>query len=209
MGLGTATGINYYGPEASGTIIVPGAVSQAINDAIGQGDVTVSPLQMARLVAAVANGGTVYKPYLVQQVGGADSTPVTFTAEPEVVGEIGVSQEVLDTVKAGMCEVTQNEDLGTGFSSFGNATYVACGKTGTAQTDRYPTAWFVAYAPADNPQIAVVVVAENSREGADVAAPIVRRIIDHYLDAPLAEFPRWWNNLEYIPVDIPEGATGG
>ena len=72
MGLGSATGIPFYGPEASGEILVPGAVSEAISDAIGQLDVKVSPLQMARMVAAVANGGTVYKPYLVQQVGGVD-----------------------------------------------------------------------------------------------------------------------------------------
>jgi hypothetical protein len=67
----------------------------------------------------------------------------------------------------------------------------------------------VAYAPADAPEIAVVVVAEQSREGADVAAPIVRRIMDHYFDAPILPYPDWWNSLEYIPVDIPIGATGG
>lgn len=209
MGLDEPTGINYYGPEAAGDIPVPGGVSAAINSAIGQGDVKVTPIQMARLVAGIANGGTVYKPYLVQQVGGADFTPVDFEAQPEVAVEMGLSQEVLDIVRAGMCEVTTNEDLGTGVSSFGSASYHACGKTGTAQTSRYPTAWFVAYAPAENPEIAVVVVAENSREGSDVAAPIVRRIMDIYFGEPRANYPDWWFENEYVPVDIPVGATGG
>ncbi len=209
MGFGSPTGIGYYGPEAAGSIIVPDAVSQAINDAIGQGDVQVSPIQMVRMIAAVANGGTVYKPYLVQQVGGVDGQAVSFQAEPEIVDQMDVPPEVLRIVREGMCEVTTNKDLGTAVDSFGNASYHACGKTGTAQTDRYPNAWFVAYAPSDNPQIAVVVIAEQSREGADVAAPIVRRIMDYYFDAPVVDYPAWWHNLEYIPVDIPEGATGG
>ena len=209
MGLGESTGINYYGPEAIGDLAMPASASEAINNAIGQGDVKVSPIQMARLVASVANGGTVYRPYLVQKIGGVDFTPVALENEPEVVGEIGVSESVLDVVKEGMCGVTTIEDLGTAVSSFGNAPYLACGKTGTAQTGGYPHAWFVAYAPAENPQIAVAVIAEQSREGADVAAPIVRRIMDSYFDVPLQDFPLWWFEDDYNPVEIPEGATGG
>ncbi|MBZ0298289.1 MAG: hypothetical protein K8J31_01030, partial [Anaerolineae bacterium] len=209
MGLGRPTGIDYYGTEAGGSLPVPGNVSAAINNAIGQGDVQVSPIQMVRLVAGVANGGSVYQPYLVERIGGTDFTPLKTEFQPEVVDDINLSEQTLDIVHKGMCGVTQDEDLGTGFSSFGDAAYIACGKTGTAQTNRYPNAWFVAYAPADNPEIAVVVMAEQSREGADVAAPIVRRIMDAYFKQEWYGYPLWWNENEYVPVDIPVGATGG
>jgi penicillin-binding protein 2 len=209
MGLGSATGLNYFGTEASGQITVPDSPSEAINNAIGQGDVQVTLIQFAALVAGVANGGTVYRPYLIQKIGGVDFTPLEFEAQPEIMTEMGLSEETLAVVHEGMCEVTQNEDLGTGWSAFGDAAYIACGKTGTAQTGRYPNAWFVAYAPADDPQIAVVVLGEQSREGADVAAPIVRRIMDFYFQQPWNGYPLWWNENEYVPLNIPEGATGG
>jgi penicillin-binding protein 2 len=209
MGLGSPTGISYYGPEAAGQLPVPRAVSEAINNAIGQGDVKVTPIQMAVLVAGVANGGRVYKPYLVQRVGGADFTPIESEFQPEVLREMGLSEATMAVVHEGMCAVPQDETYGTAYSAFDNAAYRVCGKTGTAQTDRYPTAWFVAYAPQDNPEIAVVVMAEQSREGSEVAAPIVRRIMDFYFDQPWYGYPRWWFENSYVPVTIPEGATGG
>lgn len=209
MGLGIPTGIDYYGPEAAGQIIAPASTSESINDAIGQGNVQVSPLQMVRLVAGVANGGTLYQPYLVQRIGGLDFTPVQEEFMPEVVGDMELSEVTLEVVHQGMCDVTQSEELGTGYWPFFGTPYVACGKTGTAQTGRYPTAWFVAYAPADDPQIAVLVMAEQSREGADVAAPITRRIMDYYFGAEWPGYPLWWFENEYVPLNIPEGATGG
>jgi penicillin-binding protein 2 len=209
MGLGRATGLDYYGREASGQITVPGSPSEAINDAIGQGDVQVTPLQFVGLVAGIANGGTVYKPYLVQRIGGADFTPVTFEAQPEIMSEMGLSEEALATVRQGMCDVTGDERLGTAYSAFDNAAYKACGKTGTSQTSRYPNAWFVVYAPAENPQIAVVVMSEQSREGSEVAAPIARRILDFYFGEQWYGYPRWWFENSYVPLVIPEGGTGG
>lgn len=209
MGLGRPTGLNYYGTEASGQLTVPNSPSEAINNAIGQGDVQVTPIQFAAVVAAFANGGTVYRPYLIQKVGGVDFTPLAFEAQPEVVSEMGLSEETLAVVHEGMCAVTQNEDLGTAYSAFWDAAYIACGKTGTAQTGRYPNAWFVAYAPADDPQVAVLVLGEQSREGSEVAAPIARRILDFYFQQPWNGYPLWWNENEYVPLNIPEGATGG
>jgi penicillin-binding protein 2 len=214
LGLGEPFGINYFGPEAPGQLPVPRGTSDAINSAIGQGDIKVSPLQMAVVTMAVANGGTVYRPYLVQRVGGADNTEIIFEAQPEVMHEAELSAEVLEIVREGMCAVTTDAELGTAAFPFENTPYVACGKTGTAQTSSYPDAWFVAYAPREDPQIAVAVIGERSREGADVAAPIVRRIMDFYLrdrypDYQWPGYPRWWNENEYIPLQIPVGATGG
>ncbi len=169
----------------------------------------VTPIQFVALVAGIANGGTVYKPYLIQRIGGLDFTPVSFEAQPEVVSDMGLSEESLAVVKQGMCDVVRDERLGTAYWPFFEAQYTACGKTGTSQTNRYPNAWFVAYAPADNPQIAVLVMSEQSREGSEVAAPIVRRIMDFYFNVEIYGYPSWWFENPYVPLNIPEGATGG
>lgn len=217
MGLGRKMGLEPIFVEAPGNIIPPRNVSEAINNAIGQGDVQTTPVQMAMMTAAIANGGKLYTPYIVEQIGGMDGSETTFEADPTVANELSLDQEALEITRQGMCLVTTDYDLGTAWFVFDDpengiptAPYTVCGKTGTAQTARIePHAWFVAYAPAENPEIAVAVMVEHSREGSEVAAPIVRRILDTYFDAPLAPFPQWWFNLEYIPLNIPQGGTGG
>jgi penicillin-binding protein 2 len=194
--------------EASGNIPKPTAMDEALNDVIGQGNTSVTAIQMAQMVSAVANGGTLYRPYLVEQVGGVDGTDSLQTFEPEVVGTLGVSDQAIAVVQQGMCQVPIDSNLGTAYWVFNGArtrpTYSSCGKTGTAEAINAPNAWYVAYAPAENPRIAVVVVIPNSREGSEVSAPIARRIMDHYFDAPIAEFPSWWPN-DYIPLKLPRG----
>jgi penicillin-binding protein 2 len=225
MGLGRPTGLDMTVPaEAAGHLEVPLAVDAAISQAVGQQDTQVTILQMARMVAGVANGGTLYRPYIVQSVG-MDGEPPTFQAAPEVAGEMGLPEDILDIVRQGMCMVTDadiigrtsGEPLGTAWFVFDDpegirAPYTVCGKTGTAQTGQIePHGWFVAFAPADDPQIAIAAVIEYSREGSETAAPVVRRILDTYFHVPpeqVAPYPWWWNNLEYIPLNIPEGSTG-
>ncbi len=212
MGLGAPTGIEAL-PEAPGVLPIATSVEQAINEAIGQGGLQVSILQMARLVAGVANGGTLYRPYLVQRIGqlsGTDAGDPTYEATPKVDGQNGLSSEALDVVKKGMCMVTTDTTLGTAWFVFEETGYTVCGKTGTAQSGRQqPYGWFVAFAPADNPQIAIAAMVEFSREGSETAAPIVRRILDAYFNQPAYGFPKWWNNMTYVPLEIPEGETGG
>ena len=228
MGLGQLTGFDLAPtvPEAQGQLPILTSADQAISAAIGQLDTQVTILQMARLVAGVANGGTLYRPYTVQQVGGEDGSEAVFIAQPETKGNMGLSEETLAIVREGMCNVTRSaavnqtngEPLGTAWFVFdqappdgtGIAPYSVCGKTGTAQTARpEPLGWFVAYAPADNPQIAVVAMIEHGREGSETAAPIVRRILDAYFNAPQAPYPWWWSANPYIPLNIPVGSTGG
>ncbi|MGB7341268.1 MAG: penicillin-binding transpeptidase domain-containing protein [Phototrophicaceae bacterium] len=195
--------------EAPGIIPQPDDVTVAINNVIGQGDTQVTAVQMVRLVAAVANGGTLYEPYLVQEVGTGSDNPQTI--QPVVEGQLDVSETALQVTIAGMCQVPINIEFGTSTSSFGDSrtppSYTSCGKTGTAQTLDAPNSWYVAYAPADNPQIAVAVVVPNSREGSEVSAPLVRRILDHYFNGPIAEYPIWWEG-EYVPVAVPQGVGG-
>ena len=226
MGLGNSTGFDLtVAPEAKGSLPILTSTDQAISGAIGQLDTQVTVLQMARMVAGVANGGTLYKPYVIQQVGGDNNTTPSYTAQPTVAGNMGLSDSTLNIVRTGMCASTTTEavnrtdnhkPLGTSWfvfddpSTTGVAPYRVCAKTGTAQTAREePNGWYVAFAPKDDPQIAVAVVIPFGREGSETAAPIVRRIFDAYFNAPQAPWPDWWVNLPYIPLNIPEGATGG
>ena len=226
MGLGRPTGLGPVVNEAQGQLPILTSTDQAISAAIGQLDTQVTVLQMARMVAGVANGGTLYQPYVVQQVGGDDGAAPSFVGEPTVTGNMGLSETTLDIVRKGMCDSTRSDvpnetngnPLGTSWFVFdepppdgvGIAPYKVCAKTGTAQTARSePNGWYVAFAPADDPQIAVAVVIPFGREGSETAAPIVRRILDAYFNAPQAPFPNWWFNLPYIDLKIPEGATGG
>ncbi len=205
MGLGVVTGLGATFGEAAGVIPAPSAVEQGINEAIGQGGMQVTILQMARMTAGVANGGTLYRPYLVQQVG--EETPT----EPLAVADMQLSDEVLNTIRQGMCTVTTVENLGTAWFVFEETGYTVCGKTGTAQSGRQqPYGWFVAYAPAENPQIAVAAMVEFSREGSETAAPIVRRVLDAYFQQPAWGYPEWWQG-EYVPLESPSNAnyTGG
>src|SRR5262249_9641115 len=160
---------------------VPWRGSDALNTVIGQGDVQVTPLQMARMVAAVANGGTLYQPLLVDKVGVIGEP--SYIAKPIPNGNQHIKPEVLQGIRDAMCDVTTNQTLGTAefvFHDFKGA--AVCGKTGTAQAglaEDQPHAWFVAFAgkTADKPEIAIAVIVEHSNEGSYIAAPIVRTIV--------------------------------
>jgi penicillin-binding protein 2 len=193
FGLGKTSGLNAL-DEAAGLIPDPdwkaqhysGAEQQwlprdAVNMAIGQGDVLVTPLQMATLVAAVANGGTLYRPRLVRQIGSQTEETVQ-NFPPEVVGLLPVSAANLQIVRRALeAVVTQ----GTAQRAFYGATVRMAGKSGTAEAPPAEThAWFVGYAPADNPQIAVAVVLEHGGEGGAAAAPLFRQVVEAYLALP-------------------------
>lgn len=190
LGLGDVTGFRDL-PESAGTIPDPDwlrlrgitwTFSDAVNMAIGQGYVDVTPLQMARLVAAVGNGGDLIRPQLVQQVGilGENSS---YTLESDVMSEIDIKPEVMDMTREAMCNVTGVQG-GTAEHIFRFSPLQdigVCGKTGTAQSSSpLPHAWFVAYAPRENPQIAIAVMVENSGDGSAVAAPITMQILEYF-----------------------------
>jgi penicillin-binding protein 2 len=191
LGLGNVTGLRDL-PESAGNIPDPDwllergfnwTFSEAVNMAIGQGYVDITPLQFTRLVAGVANGGTLYRPQLVEKVGILGETP-SYTLTPDPMETTGIRIEVMDMVRGAMCNVTSVQG-GTAEHIFRHSPLqdlVVCGKTGTAQAtgDVLPHAWFTAFAPRDNPQIAITVMIENAGEGSAVAAPIVRQILEYY-----------------------------
>ena len=194
--------------EEAGNNAPPASVSAAINNAIGQGDVQLTPLQIARAVAVIANGGQLVQPYLVERIGGVDGAPLTFEYEVPPPAPLGLREETLAAIQRGMCDVVFDGEYGTAAWVFTTVrAYSLCGKTGTAQSQGNPHAWFVAYTPKEEPRLALAVMVENSHEGALVAAPILRRILDEYYGAPLADWPpRWQENYE-APTLGP-GGTG-
>ncbi len=205
MGFGAPTGIKDVS-ESAGALPDPKNYEQthgqkwrssdALNLVIGQGDVQVTPLQVVRMVAAVANGGTLYQPMLVKKTGIINQP--SYIATPIPNGSLGLKPQVLTGIQEAMCQVTTNPTLGTAefvYRDFKGA--AVCGKTGTAQAGGaydLPHAWFAAYAgkTATSPDIAVVVIVEHSNEGSFVAAPIVRRIVETYYGLPIAPWPVWW-----------------
>jgi peptidoglycan glycosyltransferase len=152
--------------------------AQTIQSAIGQYDVRATPLQMAVIAATIANGGTLMKPYLVKQLVGPDLAVID-TTKPTVVRQ-AVSAQVAAQLTQMMESVV---DHGTGTTARIPGVKVA-GKTGTAENaeGKPPHAWFVSFAPADQPKIAVAVVVENGggvndATGAKVAAPIAKAVM--------------------------------
>jgi peptidoglycan glycosyltransferase len=158
--------------------------AQVAISAIGQQDVRVTPLQVAMMSAAIANDGVLMQPYLVDRVRTADLSVVSET-KPQELGR-AVSSSTARQLTEMMVGVVEN---GTGTSAQLSGIQVA-GKTGTAETggDAAPHAWFTAFAPADDPEIAVAVVVENGgtagseATGGRVAAPIARAVIKAVLD---------------------------
>jgi penicillin-binding protein 2 len=194
FGLGAPTGLGIE--EAAGQMPDPEWYLQhygwswlpgdSVNLAIGQGDLLVTPIQIARLMAAVGNGGTLYQPQVVQQVGDELEHPQQ-VYEPVVVGSLPVSANTLGVIQAALHEVTANP-AGTAYRAFEGLELPVAGKTGTAESGQEkPHAWFAGYAPADNPEIAIAVLVEHSGEGSTFAAPLLRKVVETYFGIATAE----------------------
>lgn len=199
LGLGSLTGINMP-DEKPGLIPTqewkkkrtnePWYAGDSYINSIGQGFVLVSPIQAAQMVGAVANGGLLYRPHLIKQTKNRE-TGVVKTFSPELLNHALLDEDALDLVRSGLAGVVA-EPGGTAHAALTPIATVA-GKTGTAQViaQKVPGkklvgktqdhAWFVAYAPVENPKIAVAVLVEHGGHGGSAAAPIARRVIEEYL----------------------------
>ncbi|MBU4336006.1 MAG: penicillin-binding protein 2, partial [Actinobacteria bacterium] len=156
--------------------------AQVAQSAIGQFSVTASPVQMAMVAAAIANGGTLMKPYLVDTVRSADLSVVE-TTTPEVYSQ-AISQSTADTLTT-MMESVVTSGSGTAAQISGVA---VAGKSGTAEVpNSSPNAWFTSFAPADDPQVAVAVFVKSGGDlndeatGGKVAAPIAKAVMEAVL----------------------------
>ena len=198
FGLGSPTGIGQI-TEAAGNISNPQTAIDVVNQAIGQGDMQVTPLQVARFIAALGNGGTLYRPQLVESIQPIEGPP-TLVFKPEATGVLPVTPERLQLIREAMIEVVKNP-LGTANFRLRGIQVPVAGKTGTAESGSgRPHAWFAGYTLCeeaadqfpvckDKPDIAIVVVLENQGEGSDWAAPVFKRIIEtYYFDDPQTIF---------------------
>jgi penicillin-binding protein 2 len=181
FGLGAPTGIEI--DEDGGLISTPGDEVAATNQAIGQGDVLVTPLQVARFMAAIGNGGTMYRPHLIEKIVGPDGKVIESFA-PDPVGKLPLQPDRLTALQEAMVCVIRCA-RGTANYRLRGLNIAAAGKTGTAQTSAgvLPHAWFAGYTFANIPgvpDIAVAVVLENAGEGSDYAAPVFKRILEVY-----------------------------
>jgi penicillin-binding protein 2 len=161
-----------------------------INMSIGQGDVLVTPLQMAAAYAALANGGTLYRPQLALRIQKPDGTTVR-RFEGQVLGRVKMrpthQAAIVNALKA---VVSAPSGTATGaFAGWNHAAYPVAGKTGTSEIHgKQPHSWFAAFAPADAPEFVVVAVVEEGGHGSQVAAPIVRRVLEGLLDLEPSAF---------------------
>jgi len=186
-GFGEPTGIG-IGPETAGTVPKTGGKGakrwfrgETMITAIGQGAVTVTPLQMARFMAAIANGGKLLRPHLVAG------------ESPEVERQINVPADELQKVRNAMHDVVASVH-GTAHYAMGHLAWSSAGKTGTAQVvgeaqdDKGKSkgrvekklqdhAWFAGYAPYKNPRIAYAVLVEHGGHGGHAAAPVAAAIV--------------------------------
>ena len=160
----------------TGNIWTPG---QAINAAIGQGYVAVTPLQLASAYAALANGGTLYSPRIGEELL-SPAGKVVQNIVPPVAGHLPASGATLAYIRSALQGVLTGQGTAAGaFGGFPLNKICVAGKTGTAQVaGRLATSNFASYAPCNNPQYVVVMMIPNSGYGADVSAPAIRQIWD-------------------------------
>jgi len=152
-----------------------------VNMAIGQGDVLVTPLQLAAAYAALGNGGTLWEPHVAREILDAATGEVKRSIEPKQAGTVEMTPAWHQAMIDGLVGVTTREG-GTAvgaFTGFPSNNFRVAAKTGTAQVNgKAPTAVFGAFGPADAPQWAVSVLLEESGYGGSVAAPVARRLFD-------------------------------
>jgi penicillin-binding protein 2 len=226
LGLGRATGVGLW-PEKPGLIPtaawkkrrfgVPWQEGETLSISIGQGFDLATPLQMANLMATVANGGTLFQPQVVLGVEEAGGKEVALF-QPKIKSKLDVKPWILNLVRKALMGVV-HEKRGTGSRAKVEGINVG-GKTGTAQVVRLEKfkgvkdiedipykyrdhAWFVAFAPVENPQIAVAVVAEHSGHGGSQAAPVAQKILEGFFSLKEQDM-----GLEFAWVSIPDGQEG-
>jgi penicillin-binding protein 2 len=204
FGFGRPTGID-VGPEYGGLLPTPewrqrhftSAIDRlwkpgdSIQLAIGQKDLLVTPMQMARFYALIANGGKLVTPHLlldVEQSGAGGAAP---HPAPAAAQQINVDPAALDVVRRGLLEAT-HASFGTSTAVFGSFPFTIAGKTGTAEKvvdpgDGIPRlfnqSWWCGYGPYDNPELVVCAVIENGGHGGTAAAPAALKVFERFFHA--------------------------
>jgi penicillin-binding protein 2 len=193
FGFGEPTGIGLPG-EADGFVPTedwkataygePWYPGETIIAAIGQGYYLATLLQQASLLMAVANGGVIYRPVLVDKVLDTDGTPRQ-KLTPAVARTVYLAPETWETIRRGLEGVVTRGTAATVFQGFGQT---AAGKTGSSETGRGTThSWFACYAPAASPEIVVAALIEDGGDGSVAAGPVVRKVLEAYFGLPASK----------------------
>ncbi len=188
FGLGKPTGLAEL-PEAAGVVPDPKwkretlndgwSTGDAINLSIGQGFFLTSPLQMANMYNAIANGGALLRPFLAAKVAQPDGKVIK-SGERKEIGRLPVPPEAMAMIHIGMKDVISAPN-GTAIDAFVGVPIPVAGKTGTAEVPPQPDhAWFASFAPVDVPKLTVVSMVEYGGRGSKIAAPIARHVYDVY-----------------------------
>lgn len=151
-------------------------IGNSYHASIGQGYVTATPLQIANSIAAVANGGTLYRPHIVSQIRSEDGSITDI--KPEILNKIPLSREILQISREGMRKTV----TGGTAQQLKDLPVEVAGKTGTAQfgNENKTHSWFVSYAPYDNPEIIMAILMEGKNEDSASAVPITKEVYDWY-----------------------------
>ncbi len=202
FGLGKPTGLNLYPGEASGLVPDPEWKRKNTKEktwypletmmfGIGQTYLTVTPLQLAEVYAAIANDGKIYRPHLVSKITSPSGELVT-KFNPQLMVDLQLSPTIRSVVQQGLTEVIgDGGTASSAFQGFPLDKYPIAGKTGTAQKPPYDNSGvFACYAPANKPEIVVVVFVEQGGSGS-LTAPIARKVLEAYfnLDKPVVAEP--------------------
>ena len=207
FGLGTPTGIQEV-PEVAGSLETPNAQdaeagrNEAVQQAFGQGTTLITPIQAAAYVAAIGNGGTLYRPQLVERVEDANGVAI-LNFSPQVKGTLPISANTLLNLQTAMRMVV-TDPRGTAYRRFTGFSIPLFGKTGTATAGEglLPHAWFIGYTDAgrpEEPDIAMAVLVENMGDGSEFAAPIFRRVASYYFFGSAGPLYPW--ETDYGVID--------
>jgi penicillin-binding protein 2 len=188
LGIFEKTGIDLPG-EKSGTLPSPEWKMSRIGEpwypgdtilmSIGQGYLTATPIELLKLVSLVANEGIFYRPHVVKRIGSK-------AVGPEIETQVQIDEKIWTFIKDAMVDVTsfkgnEKEDPGTAYHVFRDFPYRVAGKTGTAEAGNgVPHSWFIGFAPAENPEVAIVVMVEHGGYGSGAASQIARKVLEEY-----------------------------
>lgn len=207
FGLGSLIGIEGV-EEEPGNVPDPASPLDATNLAIGQGDLLVTPMQVARFIAAIGNGGVLLKPQVIEKIVTKDGDVIrSFKVEQQ--GELPLLPFNLEIIREAMFGVPNSKSpQGTAYRELNDLKLTISGKTGTATSSTgKPHAWFAGYSSEnreDKPDIVVVVIAENAGEGSKIAAPIFRRVMELYFFGRPLKLYKWEATFDVTRSPTPE-----
>lgn len=187
LGLGKKTGIDLP-DEAQGLVPTPEWKKKVkgepwfpgntLHMAIGQGDVLTTPLQLSQLATFIANGGTLYRPYLVKNITDENDTVLEKFEPKRISSTPKIEKEHIDLIREGMRQAAAPGGTAWPFADF----KIQCGaKTGTAEAEvENPHAWFTVFCPYEAPQITLTILIESAGEGSSISGPVARQVMEWY-----------------------------